>query len=81
MYTIVGFANDLAVGFTAKQAEDVELYATEKITAVNSWIENVGLTLTDKKTEVALITNSRKNTVKDEIGGYTVVSKPAITWN
>ena len=79
--TIVGFADDLAVVVAAKHPEDVEVYATETVRAVKSWLEKAGLTLADAKTEAVLITKRRKNnTVKVEVGGHTVVSKPAIKY-
>lgn len=37
--TITGFANDIAMVVVVKQAEDVEMYANETISAIKTWFQ------------------------------------------
>lgn len=60
---IVGFADDLTVVVTAKPSEDVEVYTTETVQVVKSWLERTELTLADAKTGSVLIANSMKKTL------------------
>lgn len=57
---IIDFVVDLAVLVTAKHPEDVEVYATETVRVVMSWVERARLTLVAEKTKVVLIMDRRK---------------------
>lgn len=58
--SIVDFADDRAVVVTSKRPEDVQVYATKTVRSVRSWLEGVELTLSDEKTETALIKPQEK---------------------
>lgn len=54
--TIVGFTQNLP----AKHPENVEIYSTKAVKAVNIWLEEAGSTLASKKLKAALKMNRRK---------------------
>lgn len=73
---IVGFEDNPAVIVTVKYSDDVEVYATKTARAIKTCLEKM---LVVDKTEAVLIANRRKkNTVKVEVDGHTVASKPEI---
>lgn len=54
-------------------------YVSETVRAVKFWLERTGLTLTGEKTKPVLIMRYRKrDTVKVEAVGHTVVSRSTI---
>lgn len=57
--TLVGFAINLVVD--GKHSQDVELYKSETICAIKTWMKMVKQDLTEDKTQAALITNSKEN--------------------
>lgn len=72
--TSIVSADDQAAIVTSRYSEEVEVYATEIVRAVKSWLERIGLTLADAKMEAGLITTRKKmNTVEVGVGGSTVV--------
>lgn len=66
--TIVCFDNNLAIVFAANHKENVGVYTTETVTAVDTCFRKSGLALDREKTEAILIENRKKeNTVKVKI--------------
>ena len=74
----VGLADDLAVVVVAKYLEEVELIANESVDIIRRWLDSVGLTLADHKTEVLLVSRRKEVTVK--VGSQAVESKDEIKY-
>lgn len=73
--TIISFTDDLAKVVIAKHSG--ELYAIKTEKAGKSWLDRVGRTLSDEKTQVVLVTKGRQNNaLKLKVGRHTVASKP-----
>lgn len=67
---IVSIADGLSGISTTKVGE---VYVKKAVRSMESWSKRYFLILADEKTEVVLITNHRKNTVKVEVDGYTLL--------
>lgn len=71
-----GFADDLAFVVSTKESEDVKVYATERRNLTRESPVDLGR----EKPQAIVITNGRKkNIVRVEMSGHTIVLKLAIT--
>ena len=77
----MGLADDLAVVVVAKYLEEVELIANESVDIIRRWLDSVGLTLADHKTEVLLVSRRKvKEKVTVKVGSQAVESKDEIKY-
>lgn len=60
--TTIGFPDDIGLTVVARLLKEVEMYVNGTVYDIKFWLENTGLSLTERKTEVILITNQRKGT-------------------
>src|ERR1700709_225241 len=77
----VGLADDLAVLVVAKYLEDVQLIANESVAIIREWLDSVGLTLADHKTEVLLVSRRKvMERVTVKVGNQAIESKDEIKY-
>ena len=77
----VGLADDLAVLVVAKYLEEVQLIANQSVEIIRRWLDSVGLTLADHKTEVLLVSRRKvKEKLTVTVGNHDVESKDEIKY-
>lgn len=53
----VRFPDDVVVVIMFGHADEVEIYSSETIWTIESWLEDFGLKITEHKTEMVFLTN------------------------
>lgn len=77
----VGLADDLAILVVAKHLEEVQLIANRSVETIRKWLDSVGLTLADHKTEVLLVSRRKvREKVTVTVGDHAVESKEEIKY-
>lgn len=79
--SVTAFADDIALTVTCRELEELLLTAELAVLLIHRWLRYLGISLAAQKTEAVLISRKRtQETVKLEIGGCTIVSKPSIRY-
>lgn len=78
---VVGFADDVALLVTARDLDEVQIYAYESIRSIGYWLNKMNLHLAEHKTEAVLISGKRKiETLSIKVGSTEFRSSQAINY-
>lgn len=73
---IIGFADDIIVVKICDSAEEAESIVESSVEVIQRWLSDRKLQVAHQKTEVVVVSNSRKNViVKPIVGDITITSK------
>lgn len=79
--TIIGFADDIALVMVAKSLDEARTISESGIQIVKAWLNSMGLTLADHKTEAVLISSRKKvEYLTIDIGGCKIKTKDCLKY-